>query len=73
MTMSGDATRIDWTSPFPREAGSADAHLDVRLRSHGDDAWRRDHVECTVWSAELHGLPGTIDAVAHQALMLARL
>ena len=51
--MIGDANRIDWISQFPQEVDADDAHVDVRLRSHGDDAWRRDHVECTVWSAEL--------------------
>jgi len=71
--MIGDANRIDWISQFPQDVDADDAHVDVRLRSHGDDAWRRDHVECTVWSAELHGLPGTTDAVAHKALTLARL
>ena len=70
--MSGDANRTDWISPFTQRMSAEDAHVDVHLRSHGDDAWRRDQIESTAWSAELHGLPGTIDSVAHKALMLAR-
>jgi len=54
-------------------AGATKAHVDVRLRSHGDDAWRRDHIECTAWSAELPGFTGSIDAIEHHALTLARL
>ncbi len=69
--MRDDVDRIQWTSP--REATGAAAHVDVRLRSHGDDAWRRDHIESTVWSTELQGVAGTIDAVVQKALTLARL
>jgi len=69
-----DVIQPDWISPLtPLQLAEAEGHVDVSLRSHGGDAWRRDQVQCTVWSAELHGLPATIDVVAHKALMLARL
>lgn len=72
--MRDDVDRIHWTSPLPlREPIGDDAHVDVRLRRHGDEAWRRDHIESTVWSTELQGVAGTIDSVVHKALMLARL
>jgi hypothetical protein len=69
-----DVIRSDWTSALPpQNSPEAAAHVDVRLRRHGDEAWRRDQVECTGWSAELQGFAGTIDSVVHQALTLARL
>lgn len=72
--MPDDINRIDWTSTFPpRESAAGDAHVDVRLRSHGDDAWRRDHIACTLWTAELQGVAGSIDVVVQKALTLARL
>lgn len=72
--MRDDINRIDWTSPSPTRASTGDgAHVDVRLRSHGDDAWRRDHIDSTVWCAELQGVAGTIDSVVQKALTLARL
>jgi hypothetical protein len=57
----------------PTSSAGMDAHVDVRLRSHGDLAWRRDHIECTVWSAELPGFAGSIDSTVQKALTLARL
>jgi hypothetical protein len=69
--MRDDVDRSQWTSP--REATGPDDHVDVRLRSHGGDAWRRDHIESTVWSTELQGVAGTIDVVVQKALTLARL
>ena len=71
--MRDGVNRIARTHPFPLVSNGAAAHVDVRVRSHGDDAWRREHIECTVWSAELHGVAETLDAVVHRALMLARL
>jgi hypothetical protein len=70
-----DAAPTDQTSsPFPLdEPAGTDAHVDVRLRSHGDNAWRREQLACAVWSAELPGFAGTIDAVVHKALTFARL
>jgi hypothetical protein len=35
----------------------------VRIRIHGDDAWRKQRIESDVWSGELRGVPGTIDSV----------
>jgi hypothetical protein len=74
-TTMRDAAPTDWSSsPLPLDAtAGTEAHVDVRLRSHGDDAWRRDHLACTVWSAELPGFAGTIDSVVHKALRFARL
>jgi hypothetical protein len=71
MVMSA-TTRIDWT-PASRDGRNPDPYIAVQLRSHGDDAWRKDHIACTVWSGELRGMPGTIDSVAQKALTLARL
>ena len=68
-----DVTRIDFISTLPPAAGVVEAHVDVRLRSHGDSAWQQDHIECTVWSAELPGFAGTIDSTVQKALTLARL
>jgi len=69
-----DVTRINFLSQLPPLAGAGvDAHVDLRLRSHGDSAWQRDHNECTVWTAELPGFAGTIDSTVQKALTLARL
>jgi hypothetical protein len=60
--------------PFPLDASAGtEAHVDVRLRSHGDNAWRQEQLACTVWSSELSGFAGTIDTVVNKALTFARL
>lgn len=69
-----DVIRPHWTSALPpQDSTEAAAHVDLRLRRHGDEAWRRDQIECTGWSAELRGFAGTIDTVVQKALTLARL
>jgi len=57
VSVSGVA--IPYTEDFPN---GVRGHLVVRLRIHGDDAWRKDNIASTVWSGELHGIPGTIDS-----------
>jgi hypothetical protein len=71
MVMSA-TSRTDW-SPTTANASDPGPSIAVRLRSHGDDAWRRDQIACTAWSGELRGTPGTIDSVARKALAFAKL
>src|SRR6185437_14869190 len=58
MAVSG--TAVPYTEDFP---SGVRGHLVVRIRIHGDDAWRKERIESRVWSGELQGIPGTIDSV----------
>jgi hypothetical protein len=51
---------VPYTEDFPN---GVQGHLTVRIRIHGDDAWRKQRIESNVWSGELQGVPGTIDSV----------
>jgi hypothetical protein len=58
--VSVSGVTIPYTENFPN---GVRGHLTVRIRIHGDDLWRKDNILSTVWSGELHGIPGTIDSV----------
>jgi hypothetical protein len=51
---------IPYTENFPN---GVRGHLVVRIQIDGDDAWRKDSIESTVWSGQLRSVPGTIDSV----------
>jgi|KBSMisStandDraft_5_1062788.scaffolds.fasta_scaffold15496_6 hypothetical protein len=53
-------TTVPYTEDFPN---GVEGHLMVRIRIHGDDAWRKQRIESNVWSGELRGVPGTLDSV----------
>ena len=48
---------VPYTEDFP---AGVHGHLVVRIRIHGDDAWRKTRIESNVWTGELRGVPGTI-------------
>lgn len=58
--VSVSGTAVPYTEDFPN---GVEGHLAVRIRIHGDDAWRKRRIESNVWSGELRGVPGTIDSV----------
>ena len=53
-------TAVPYTESFPN---GVQGHLTVRIRIRGDDAWRKQRIESNVWTGQLIGVPGTIDAV----------
>jgi hypothetical protein len=50
---------VPYTEDFPNGVAG---HLVVRIRIHGDDAWRKQRIESRVWSGELR-YTGGIDSV----------
>jgi hypothetical protein len=45
---------------FPHEIAG---HLKVKFIARGDDAWEKVAIYSTVFSGEIHGVPGTIDSL----------
>ncbi len=50
---------VPYTEDFPN---GVSGHLMVRIRIHGDDAWRKQRIESRVWSGQLQYVGG-IDSV----------